>query len=158
MKQAVIVVTFLWGLAMAPGFVRADESLGRAATSALPAALAGAGLSRDQVVSAAEARQVRAGYVPTFGAMFYVVGAGKYADSATINYAFVGGGQTATFAFTPAGLVFVTQGTAVIGSAPPVQGVLGANTNVFTGVVGIQAATSGLQVVARPDLFLVRVQ
>ena len=145
-----VVAMACWG--MEPNASKAEEL---AATSVLPAALTGVSTGRDLVLTKTASARVRAQYVPTSGIRLVVNGSATYPNNSSIVYQFAAGGQSTTVAFTPTGLVFQAQGLAVIGTAPPIQGVIGANTNVFQGVIGFQGATSNLQVVALPDLFMI---
>jgi hypothetical protein len=63
-----------------------------------------------------------------------------------------------TVAFTGSGPSFDTQGLAVIGTAPPIQGVMVTNTNAFQGTVAFQGAPTSMQVVALPNQFIIVAQ
>ena len=151
MKYFAIAIVIMASLGMEPSQLMGEE---QAATAELPAALQSLTGGRSAVVTREVAQRVRGEFIPTIGVRFAVQGGGVY-NGSQVAYNFQAGGQSVAIGFGPNGLVFNASGLAVLGTAPPVQGIMVGNTNVFQGTSAFQGNTSNWQVVAYPNQFTV---
>lgn len=151
MKYFAIAMVIMVSSGMEPSRLMGEE---RVATAELPAALQSLTGGRSAVVTREAAERVRGEFIPTIGMRFAVQGGGVY-NGSQIVYNFQAGGQSVAIGFGPNGLAFNATGLAVMGTAPPVQGIMAGNTNVFQGTIAFQGNTSNLQVVAYPNQFTV---
>jgi hypothetical protein len=126
-----------------------------AASRRLPAALEALGATQQQLLTSADAREVRGqgGLNLSDGTIVSFAGT-LVSDQAAAAVSGVAGGQTVTLQATPSGLSIVSQGTALIIGSPRVQGAIAVATGSFNGVMAFEGGPSQVTIVALPGAFL----
>jgi hypothetical protein len=120
----------------------------------LPAAIRALGVSQSDVVTAAEAQQVRgkAGLSMSEGVIVQFAGTASY-PGAALAVAGVFGGREATFSADPKGIRIGTKNIAYIMNTPRIQGAFATQTGVFNGTMQFVGGFESLNIVAVPGKF-----
>jgi hypothetical protein len=151
MARPIAIVLLTGGMLAPAGTQLAAEEL--AASSQLPAALHALGISRGDVVTTAQAGQVRGQFYVSEGVIVQFAGTAAYPRSAM---AIVGtmGGREVTFSAQPDGIRISTSKIAYVSGEPRIQGVLATQTGVYNGVMQFVGGPESLDIIAVPGAFL----
>lgn len=149
-RMAVVLFTVILTAAGAP--LGAEDP---ARSDQLPAAVRALGVSQVDVVTAAEAAQVRgkAGLNMSEGVIVQFAGTASY-PGAALAVGGVFGGRQATFSAEPDGIRIGTKNIAYILNEPRIKGVFATQTGVFNGGMEFVGGFERLDVIALPGKFL----
>ena len=129
------------------------QAEGPAATGELPAAIQALGISSSDIVTKAEAKQVRGKFYVSEGVIVQFAGVGNYPKSA-LAVSGVMGGREVTFVADVDGIRIETHKIAYVSGPPRVQGVVATQTGTFNGVMEFQGGPASLEIIALPGKFL----
>jgi hypothetical protein len=153
MQTARRIVIYLFAgtlIAAAQAQLQAED---RAATGELPAAIRALGLTGGDIVTQAEARQVRGMFYVSEGVIVQFAGVGAYPQSA-LAVSGVMGGREVGFAADADGIRIETHKIAYVSGPPRVKGVVATQTGTFNGAMEFQGGPATLEIIALPGKFV----
>ncbi|HUT12753.1 MAG TPA: hypothetical protein VMY42_19815 [Thermoguttaceae bacterium] len=149
-----VVITLIIGGLLASGRtrLRAEEP---AASDHLPAAVEALGIEEFDLLTAAEAKRIRAtgGWDIGEGVMVQFAGTGRY-EGAALALAGIAGGENVSFVAESAGVRIITKGTAYSMGSPRIQGILATETGTFGGTMLFAGNVSSMNILALPGIFV----
>jgi hypothetical protein len=142
-------------LCVSPNAAPADQWM---VTDELPAALRESGVPPQQILTAAEAHQVRGDFIPSHGIVITLAGVSNYVPNAATSFLLSGGGQKVSIGVMQGTLFFATEGMAVLGDYSPVRGVVATQSSNFTGLLTFEGTPTSADIVALPGLFSIQLR